>query len=349
MLLLIKKFGGWSKKKFAWLWESNSGDWPWLAEKPMQIAGINRSLWRGAVPSISFYVLLSLSGVIATFGLLANSAATIIGAMIVAPLMGPIIAIAYSIVAGNQRLLKRSLFTLIKGILLTVAISFVITKGVGIRTLGSEVAGRVSPTLLDMGVALAAGAAGSYAKSRRSIADALPGVAIAVALVPPLSVVGIGLAMNSQSVAVGSSLLFLANLTGIIFSGALVFLSQGYGSLQKARQGLLVSITGIIILGLPLSFSLQTLLIQEQARRQISYLLYNETQTFSNTKIRSIKVRREGEELFVDMEVAAPFGLITQKQMQEVHKFLEAELKKPLNFQVQIVPTQQYALPASKF
>ncbi len=349
MLLLIKKFGGWSKKKFAWLWESNSGDWPWLAEKPMQIAGINRSLWRGAVPSISFYVLLSLSGVIATFGLLANSAATIIGAMIVAPLMGPIIAIAYSIVAGNQRLLKRSLFTLIKGILLTVAIAFLITKGVGIRTLGSEVAGRVSPTLLDMGVALAAGAAGSYAKSRRSIADALPGVAIAVALVPPLSVVGIGLAMNSQSVAVGSSLLFLANLTGIIFSGALVFLSQGYGSLQKARQGLLVSITGIIILGLPLSFSLQTLLIQEQARRQISYLLYNKTQTFSNTKIRSIKVRREGEELFVDMEVAAPFGLITKKQMQEVHKFLEVELKKPLNFQVQIVPTQQYALPASKF
>ncbi len=91
------------------------------------------------------------------------------------------------------------------------------------------------------------------------------------------------------------------------------------------------------------------MLIQEQARRQISYLLYNETQTFSNTKIRSIKVRRKGEELFVDMEVAAPFGLITKKQMQEVHKFLEAELKKPLNFQVQIVPTQQYALPASKF
>lgn len=349
MLLLIRKVGGWSKQKFSWLWESNSGDWPWLAEKPMQIAGINRSLWRGAVPSISFYVLLSLSGVIATLGLLANSAATIIGAMIVAPLMGPIIAIAYSMVAANQRLLKRAFFTLIKGILLTILISFLITKVVGIRTLGSEIAGRVSPTLLDMGVALAAGAAGSYAKSRKSIADALPGVAIAVALVPPLSVVGIGLAMNSQSVAVGASLLFLANLTGIIFSGALVFLWQGYGSLQKARQGLIVSITAIFILGLPLSFSLQTLLIQEQSRRQISYLLYNKTETFSDTKIRTIKVRRRGKELFVDMEVAAPFGLITQKQMQEVHKFLETELKRPLNFQVQIVPTQQYALPASRF
>ncbi|MEA5596490.1 DUF389 domain-containing protein [Rivularia sp. UHCC 0363] len=348
MLLLIKKLGGWSKQQFSWLWESNSGDWPWLAEKTMQVSGLNRSLWRGAVPSISFYVLLSLSGVIATFGLLANSAATIIGAMIVAPLMGPIIAIAYSMVAANQRLLKRSTFTLIKGILLTVAISFLIAKGVGIRTLGSEIAGRISPTLLDMGVALAAGAAGAYAKSRRSIADALPGVAIAVALVPPLSVVGIGLAMNSYSVAIGSSLLFLANLTGIIFSGAIVFLSQGYGSLIKARQGLTVSIIAVILLGLPLSFSLQTLLVQEQARRQISYLLYNKTQTFADTKIRSIKVRREGKQLFVDMEVAAALGSITDKQMQEVHEFLQAKLNRPINFQVQIIPTQRYELPASK-
>lgn len=231
MLRLIKKVGGWGKKKFAWLWESNSGDWPWLAEKPMPIAGLNRQLWRGAVPSISFYVLLSLSGIIATLGLLANSAATIIGAMIIAPLMGPIIAIAYSMVTRNQRLLKRSSYTLVKGILLTVGISMLIAKLVGIRTFGSEIVGRVSPTLLDMGVALAAGAAGSYATSRRSIGNALPGVAISVALVPPLSVVGIGLAMNSHSTSVGASLLFLANLSGIIFSGALVFLCQRYGSL----------------------------------------------------------------------------------------------------------------------
>ncbi|MGF1672905.1 MAG: DUF389 domain-containing protein [Rivularia sp. (in: cyanobacteria)] len=349
MLLLIKKFGGWSKQQFSWLWESNSGDWPWLAEKPMQIAGLNRSLWRGAVPSMSFYILLSLSGIIATLGLLANSAATIIGAMIVAPLMGPIIAIAYSMVAANQRLLKRSSFTLVKGVLLTVGISFLIAKGVGIKTLGSEIAGRISPTLLDMGVALAAGAAGAYAKSRRSIADALPGVAIAVALVPPLSVVGIGLAINSQSVTIGSSLLFLANLTGIIFSGAIVFLSHGYGSLAKARQGLIVSITGILLLGLPLSFSLQTLLIQEQTRRQISYLLYNKTQTFADTNIRSIKVRRQGKQLFVQMEVAAPFNLITDEDIKEVHQFLQTELNRPLNFQVEIIPTQQYEFPASKF
>ena len=132
MLLFIKNFSRWSKLKLTEIWNSNSGDWHWLSEKPMPIAGINRKLWRGAVPSLSFYSLLSLSAIISTFGLLANSAATIIGAMIIAPLMGPIIAIAYSIVSGNQRLLKRSSFTLLKGVLLTVAISILITKLVGI-------------------------------------------------------------------------------------------------------------------------------------------------------------------------------------------------------------------------
>lgn len=162
------------------------------------------------------------------------------GAMIIAPLVRPIVAIAYSIVSGNQPLLKRSSFTLFKGVLLTIVISMVITKLVGIRTFGSEIWGRTSPRLLDLGVALAAGGAGGFALTRRSIANALPGVAIAVALVPPLSVLGISIGMGSNSVAIVSGLLFLANLAGIIFSGSLVFLAHNYGSFEKARHGLLI-------------------------------------------------------------------------------------------------------------
>ncbi|MEM7716519.1 MAG: DUF389 domain-containing protein [Cyanobacteria bacterium P01_A01_bin.68] len=323
MLLFIKNFSRWGKVKLTELWNSNSGDWHWLSEKPMPIAGINRKLWRGAVPSLSFYTLLSLSAVISTFGLLANSAATIIGAMIIAPLMGPIIAIAYSMVAANQRLLKRSSFTLIKGVLLTVLISIAITKLVGIRTFGSEIMGRTSPTLLDLGVALAAGAAGGFAFTRRSIANALPGVAISVALVPPLSVVGIGVGMGSNSVALGSGLLFLANLAGIIFSGSLVFLAHDYGSLEKARHGLVISVFSLIILALPLGFSLQTFLIEEKTRRHVEYLLYRRTITFSNSDIKRIKVRRDGERLLVDMEIAVPFDSLSENQVRLVRNFLQ--------------------------
>ena len=342
MLLFIKNFSRWGKVKLTELWNSNSGDWHWLSEKPMPIAGINRKLWRGAVPSLSFYTLLSLSAVISTFGLLANSAATIIGAMIIAPLMGPIIAIAYSMVAANQRLLKRSSFTLIKGVLLTVLISIAITKLVGIRTFGSEIMGRTSPTLLDLGVALAAGAAGGFAFTRRSIANALPGVAISVALVPPLSVVGIGVGMGSNSVALGSGLLFLANLAGIIFSGSLVFLAHDYGSFEKARHGLVISVFSLIILALPLGFSLQTFLIEEKTRRHVEYLVYRRTITFSNSDIKRIKVRRDGERLLVDMEIAVPFDSLSENQVRLVRNFLQENLKKPLTLNVKVIPTQQY-------
>ena len=342
MLLFIKNFSRWGKVKLTELWNSNSGDWHWLSEKPMPIAGINRKLWRGAVPSLSFYTLLSLSAVISTFGLLANSAATIIGAMIIAPLMGPIIAIAYSMVTANQRLLKRSSFTLIKGVLLTVLISIAITKLVGIRTFGSEIMGRTSPTLLDLGVALAAGAAGGFAFTRRSIANALPGVAISVALVPPLSVVGIGVGMGSNSVALGSGLLFLANLAGIIFSGSLVFLAHDYGSFEKARHGLVISVFSLIILALPLGFSLQTFLIEEKTRRHVEYLVYRRTITFSNSDIKRIKVQRDGERLLVDMEIAVPFDSLSENQVRLVRNFLQENLKKSLTLNVKVIPTQQY-------
>ena len=85
------------------LWNTQSGDWHWLEDKPMPIAGLNRHLWRLSVPSFPFHFLLGVSSVIATLGLLANSVAIIIGAMIIAPLMGPIIGIAYSMVVANRR------------------------------------------------------------------------------------------------------------------------------------------------------------------------------------------------------------------------------------------------------
>ncbi len=343
---LINKVSGWGKEQLTQLRKGNSGEWHWLAEKPMPVAGLNRSLWRGAVPSRSFYILLFLSGIISTVGLLASSAATIIGAMIVAPLMGPIIAIAYSMAVGNQRLLKRSIITLLSGIALTIITSMVIAKVVGIRTFGPEIWGRVSPTLLDLAVALAAGAAGAFAKSRRNIADALPGVAIAVALVPPLSVIGIGVAMGSKSVAVGASLLFLANLIGIIFSGALVFLLQRYGSLERARQGLVLSIGAIFILGLPLGLSLDNLLLKERTRRSIEYSLYRRTLTFASTEIRNIQVQRKENYLIVDLEVAAPVGSISENQVKMVRDFLQQSLEKPLTLNVRVIPIRQFTAPA---
>ncbi|MCT7962091.1 TIGR00341 family protein [Laspinema sp. D1] len=327
-------------------WESNSGEWKWVTEKPMSLEGLNRQLWRSSVPSRSFYVLLGLSGIIATLGLLANSAATIIGAMIIAPLMGPILGIAYGMVMGNRRLLKRSNLTLWTGVGLTIFISFLISHLVGLRTVQGEILARSQPTLLDLGVALAAGTAGAFAKSRRHVADALPGVAIAVALAPPLSVIGIGISLRSSEIFTGSFLLFLTNLIGIIFSGGIVFVSQEYGSLKRAKEGFLISLFTLTILGVPLGFSLNNLVLRDNVRRSIIVLISQETLTFSKTDVRRVQVEPQGESLIVNLEVAAAENSISENQVRLVRDFLEERLQKPISLNVQIIPLTQFTAPS---
>lgn len=189
------------------LWHQDNGNWKWIKEKATPIASLNRSLWRLSVPTFSFQFMLVLSAIIATLGLLANSVAIIIGAMIIAPLMGPIIGMAYSVAMGNRKLLRRSSFTLFKGVILTVIASWLTASIIGLETVDSEILSRTNPTLLDFGIAMAAVLAGAFTQTRRSIADAIPGVAIAVALVPPLSVIGIGLGLGKNDIAFGASLI----------------------------------------------------------------------------------------------------------------------------------------------
>jgi uncharacterized hydrophobic protein (TIGR00271 family) len=343
---VLKQIFRWSNQKITGLRTANGGNWAWLDVKPMPLPVLNRKLWKVADPSLTYYVLLSLSVVIATLGLFANSAATIIGAMIVAPLMGPILGIAFSMIMANRRLLRRSTLSLVTGSFMSIAIAAIICQLVGIETLTPEITARTSPNLLDLGVALAAGSAGAFAFCRRDIADALPGVAIAVALVPPLSVIGIGIALNLQQVTFGASLLFLTNLTGIIFSGGLVLLFQRYGSIDRAQKGLMLAIGALVVLGIPLGFSFQDVVIREHTRSQIAKLIRQETLTFSDKDIRRLDVQRDGRQLNIALEVSAPVGSISERQVMLVREFLQENIKRPLALSVTVIPTEQFTAPA---
>lgn len=326
-------------------WNSQSGDWHWLAEKPIPIASLNRNLWRVSVPSLSFYFLLGLSGVIATLGLFANSVAIIIGAMIIAPLIGPITAIAYSTTVANRRLLRRSFLTLLTGVMFTVLISWLIALLVGLKTTTPEILARTNPTLIDLVIALAAGAAGTFANTRRRIADALPGVAIAVALVPPLSVVGIGMALKDGSLAFGALLLFVTNLTGIIFSGVIILLLQSYGSLERAKQGLIYSLTMLLILGLPLGWSLKGLIVENNARYNVNQIVRQEVDTFNNSDIRSVDVISNSNQILVEIEVAATPDSINRDRLTIVKDRLTKKLDKPVKLQVKVIPVETISIP----
>lgn len=322
----------------------NSGDWHWMANNPLPLKSLNRSLWREANPSFNYFIMLFLSGVIAALGLLAGSTAAIIGAMIVAPLMGPITAMAFAITMGNRRLLKRSGWAVITGGLLTIGTAYFITTLVGLSTLNPEIVERTRPTLIDLAIGLAAGAAGAFAKTRKGVADALPGVAIAVALVPPLSVIGIGLAFGDRAVITGSTLLFATNLAGIILSGGLVFIWQDYGSLKRAKQGLTTSILVLCLLGIPLGISMRDLIVEERARSLVGSLIRRESETFKNTDIRRLRVNAEGNILTVDLEVAAPTDSISEKQINLVHQLLEKRLARAIQLEVHVFPVREFSV-----
>jgi uncharacterized hydrophobic protein (TIGR00271 family) len=184
---------------------------------------IERS-WRS--PSASkFWVLLVLASIIATAGVVADSTATVIGAMIVAPLMTPILGIALAVVIGDRPALVRSVLYVLGGALLVIGIAFLIglfSTHPDAYATNSQVSGRISPRLIDLLAALATGTVGAFALVRRDISDTLPGVAIAISLVPPLAVVGLLLEVGRFSDAAQALLLFGTNVAAIVLTGTVL-------------------------------------------------------------------------------------------------------------------------------
>ena len=216
---------------------------------------------------VRFTVLIFLSAIIASGGIVADSTATVIGAMIVAPLMTPILATTASLVMGRLKSAMRSMLIVVGGIILVLFVSWFIgtisTSVISFET-NSEIAARISPDLTDLMVALAAGAAGAFALSRDDVADSLPGVAIAIALVPPLCVVGFSLSETQWSAAFGASLLFLTNLLSILLAGGAVFalLNLGQAAIggqdltREGRRKAYTYITiGVLLVAIPLAIT----------------------------------------------------------------------------------------------
>ncbi len=291
----------------------------------------------------NFCILLILATAIATFGLISNSAATIIGAMIIAPLMVPIISLAYALVTLNIRLISYSVIRLIFGIFLTVGIAFITTEIIGYRISGSEILARTEPTLLDLGVAIAAGTAGAFAKVRRSVSDAIPGVAISVALVPPLCVVGIGLAVGDFKLSTGSFVLFLTNLVGIILTAAIVFLFESYGSWKKAIASLFVLVGSLFVIILPLNFSFKEMIIENQIRHALAER-HRQHKDKEDSIISSVEVELKEEKILVIADVIISPSRLNeinpQENLKSTQKFLRKITGKPVEVKLRVFPIE---------
>jgi len=199
-----------------------------------------------------FSALMWMSVTIAVLGLLADSTAVVIGAMLVAPLMSPILGFAAALVMGWPVKAMRQAAVATVGAIGAVALAALVSAVIpgNPDPIPSEILARTKPNLIDLGVAMAAGAAGAYAQVRRQASDAITGVAVAVALVPPLAVVGVTLQLGELTMATGAMMLFLANVAGISMSASLTFIACGFVPPDRLLSGNTAIATGLRWVGL---------------------------------------------------------------------------------------------------
>jgi uncharacterized hydrophobic protein (TIGR00271 family) len=228
---------------------------------------------------VRFFCLLVLAASIATFGLLGDSLAVVIGAMIVAPLMLPIMGLALSVSIGDRSAILSSLLVSLGGIVMAIAVGYILTLPMASLFQPEsidQVMIRTAPRLIDLLAALATGLAGAFALSRKDVSDTLPGVAIAVSLVPPLANVGILLALGKTNLALGSLLLFVTNYFAILLTGSLVFGLMGFSqaifikhSFKARRKAIAIALIAIILIAFPLSLTSYNLIVTNTIKARI--------------------------------------------------------------------------------
>ncbi len=278
-------------------------------------------LFEESTLSLNYLVLVLSSCAIATFGLIADSAAVIIGAMIVAPLMLPIRGVALGALKGNLKLFRAGAFSIVIGTGLGIGLSYTVGTLVGLSSLGSEIMARTQPNLLDLGIAIAAGSVGAFAKLRPKISDSVVGVAIAVALMPPVCVIGLGLAHGDPAISNGATLLYLTNLLGIALACMVTFLVMGYA--PRNSRVLLGSVGLTALLAVPLGNNLVRLLNQARLETTLRTSLTQGTITFQRVNLVDSEFNWFRTPPEATLVVTAE-ELITPRQVRLLEEYAEA-------------------------
>tara|TARA_R110001583_G_scaffold22377_5_gene83970 strand:- start:1745 stop:3604 length:1860 start_codon:yes stop_codon:yes gene_type:complete len=286
-------------------------------------------LRENATTSPAYLTLMVLSTLLVSVGLFANSAPVIIGAMILAPLMAPIISLSMAIARQDSNLLMSSTKTLLTGLCLSLGFAAVASFIMPMETVTPEIAARLSPSLLDLAVAVLSGIAAAYAHARIEAAKSMAGVAIAVALVPPLAVTGIGLGWLDFYVAWGALLLFLTNLAGIVLAGALTFLTLGFAPFTRAKKGLSIALVAVIIVSVPLAFSFMRLSDEASIMQQL------EGKSIDQVTIRQVKAHAL-QPVELSIQLITPTSL-SNADLDKIKTNIEEQLKREVIMEAQII------------
>ena len=288
---------------------------------------------RNARPDIDFFLLIGLSAIIAAFGLLLNSPAVVIGAMLVAPLMSPIVGVGLAIVMGDARFLRLSASAVLRGVGLALIVGILVGFLQPGTDLTSEVLSRTQPTLLDLGVALFSGMAGAYALCKSEAAGALPGVAIAAALVPPLASSGIALSSAAYAESFGALLLFTTNFIAISSAAAFVFLVLGFrpSTSQKERRNLQtrsfrIALVFLALIAILLTYATIQLASESAEAATIAETVERNVNAIPDAEFQEFTVVSFEDNVLVLDITARTTGILTSREVQDLRDQIGSDL-----------------------
>lgn len=290
-------------------------------------------------PDFDFFLLVVLSCIIATLGLLTDSAAVIIGAMLVAPLMSPIIGLGLASLTGDATLFRNAGISLARGAAAAILIATLITLGnrflpfIPLQELPNEILSRTHPTPIDMTIAMAGGMAAAFALAMPSISAALPGVAIATALMPPLCTVGVGIAMGRWDVAGGALLLFVTNAVTIAFAAMLVFAAVGFSVKREdghiVPRALVVTAVLTLILLIPLTWLGVQFFQNATENRLVNEVVTQEVDRF-DAELADLAVENQNGTLHITLTIRTSEPLLYE-DVNQIQQDIAVQLQKPVS------------------
>jgi len=297
-----------------------------------------------------YVVQLIFSTIITTLGLITNNTVVVIGAMLISPLFWPVMGIALGIITTRKNILRNASISFAASIVLVLFFSTTITLLVPVNELSQEIMARVNPTIIDLFIALAASIIGVFALYYPTISATAAGVAVSISLLPPLCVVGIGVAELSGTIVGKSLLLFGTNIGAIVFVGviALYLLNIRPRKVQEEvrfKYGILISGMLMILLSIPLTIYLKESINQNIITREVNRIIDQKVKEVS-TEARVEKVNidilsiGEGTPMLIDAVVYLPEGVyITQSQKQELLNQISTITNANVSLKINIVST----------
>lgn len=307
---------------------------------------IRQRIHEGASLNRPYLLMNTLATIVACYGLLADSTAVVIGAMVIAMLLGPITGIALGLVDGDNLLLRRAFAAETVGALMVLSIAFLIGKLHADIPAGKEILSRTAPNILDLIIALAGGAAGAYAIASPRISVGLVGVAIATALVPPLSTCGLLLARGEPHLALGAFLLFFANFVAIQFTSSLVLWLLGYHEItavspQSPLKLLLpngISAVLLIALAVILGINFTQSLSKQRFEKTVREVVVAQLGLFPDAQLVDISL--DNENTILDLRVTVRTSRRpTYAEILTLQTGIATELQRPVSFKLIYVPT----------